>query len=189
MLSAGVLIFIDIPILIIMQIMFHLKKVLVLRNLLFCALLFYISLILAITLFPIPYGWPEPGFIAAYNFIPFNDILLEFGVGFQAAVRNVGGNIVMFLPLGVILSLIFARKSWLKILWVSALCSAGIEFMQFLIGVTVAHWHYRGVNVDDVILNTVGAMIGFLIYKLIPQSLKEPFEKQPVQQCPAPAES
>ena len=46
------------------------------------------------------------------------------------------------------------------------LVSAGIEFLQFFIGV-ILQYNYRSVDVDDIILNVIGAMIGYIIYLII----------------------
>ena len=39
------------------------------------------------------------------------------------------------------------------------LCSCSIEFIQFFIG--------RSTDIDDVILNTTGALLGYLLYVLV----------------------
>lgn len=67
-------------------------------------------------------------------------------------------NILLFVPLGFLLPMISKR---FKNLWLTTLTgfvfSAGIETMQYITG--------RGLTeVDDVINNTAGALIGYIMY-------------------------
>lgn len=77
------------------------------------------------------------------------------------AFVNLVGNIVLFVPLGWLLPIISFRMRSLKLaLGVAAGCSLSIELCQLLF---VAG---RSPSVDDVILNTLGALIGGLIFHL-----------------------
>ena len=82
-------------------------------------------------------------------------------------LRNTLGNVVLFLPLGILLPLTFDRFRSLKRVMAIALClSLGIETIQFFsrfIG------SLRAVDIDDVLLNTLGACLGFAIYRYIIQ--------------------
>lgn len=84
------------------------------------------------------------------------------------------GNIIMFMPLGFFPALLWRRWRWWKSLLAGFCTSASIEFIQFFIG--------RSTDIDDVILNTAGALTGFWIYWLlraIAPSLTEKFQCQP----------
>ncbi len=75
--------------------------------------------------------------------------------------KQVLGNFVMLLPLGIYLPLLYKRlKSFFPVLLVSLLVSVFIEFLQLIT-------RYRSVDIDDVLLNTIGACVGYLIYRLI----------------------
>ena len=71
------------------------------------------------------------------------------------AFVNLAGNVVMFLPLGVFLPLLFGklRRYW-RFLLVCALAIVLIEAAQALLLVGSA-------DVDDLILNLCGASLGF----------------------------
>ena len=69
------------------------------------------------------------------------------------------GNIGMFVPVGFFTALLWRRPRWWKSLVVGLLSSATIEFVQFFIG--------RSTDIDDVILNTAGALLGFWLFWLI----------------------
>ena len=84
------------------------------------------------------------------------------------------GNIIMFMPLGFFPALLWRRWRWWKSLLAGFCTSASIEFIQFFIG--------RSTDIDDVILNTAGALTGFWIYWLlraIAPSFTEKFQCQP----------
>ena len=84
------------------------------------------------------------------------------------------GNIIMFMPLGFFPALLWRRWRWWKSLLAGFSTSVSIEFIQFFIG--------RSTDIDDVILNTAGALTGFLIYWLlraIAPSFTEKFQCQP----------
>ena len=84
------------------------------------------------------------------------------------------GNIIMFMPLGFFPAMLWRRWRWWKSLLAGFCTSASIEFIQFFIG--------RSTDIDDVILNTAGALTGFWIYWLlraIAPSFTEKFQCQP----------
>lgn len=69
------------------------------------------------------------------------------------------GNIGMFMPLGFFPALLWRGWRWWKAVFLGFLCSCSIEFIQFFIG--------RSTDIDDVILNTTGALLGYLLYALV----------------------
>ncbi len=74
---------------------------------------------------------------------------------------NFFGNIIMFIPLGIFLVWLY-NKSLGKVALIGFLASVAIESIQYL---NMFAGYYRYVDVDDVILNTLGAIIGYWIYK------------------------
>ena len=79
----------------------------------------------------------------------------------------------MFIPYGFFTSYYLNLKKPLSAFLLVLLVSLSIETTQLLIG--------RVFDIDDIILNTIGGMIGYLIYKLInlinnhlPSVLKNP---------------
>ena len=93
------------------------------------------------------------------NFEPFKtiDIYQTFG-------KQILGNFVMLLPLGIYLPLFYTRLrkaySFFAVLLICFLVSASIELLQLATS-------YRSADIDDVILNTLGGGTGFIIYLLI----------------------
>ena len=88
--------------------------------------------------------------VRGYNLVPFTEIF-RYEIGSPAFWMNVVGNIVIFIPFGYLISTYIKPK---KI--VSVITSATVESVQLCIG--------RSFDIDDIILNSLGAIIGFLIY-------------------------
>src|SRR6187549_3503366 len=92
------------------------------------------------------------------NLEPFKTIDI-----YQTWGKQILGNFVMLLPLGIYLPLIYKRLrkaySFFVILLISFFVSVGIELLQLATS-------YRSTDIDDVMLNTLGGGAGFLIYHL-----------------------
>ncbi len=110
-----------------------------------------------------------------YNLVPFNEIIryVRFAgsIGFSAVFLNLEGNILAFIPFGFFLPELFIAKPkmWKTILG-TACFSACVELIQLLSKV-------GSCDVDDVILNTLGGVFGYLLFLLIGQ-LKKKKQKQ-----------
>ncbi|HEV8272712.1 MAG TPA: VanZ family protein, partial [Chitinophagaceae bacterium] len=93
------------------------------------------------------------------NLQPFKTIDI-----YQTWGKQILGNFVMLLPLGIYLPLIYKRLrktyNFFVVLLICFLVSVGIELLQLATS-------YRSTDIDDVILNTLGGGAGFLIYQLI----------------------
>jgi glycopeptide antibiotics resistance protein len=80
---------------------------------------------------------------------------------FQIASYQVIGNLVMLLPLGIYIPLLFPKLSgFFRVFIICLLVSISIELMQLITSV-------RSTDIDDVILNTCGALIGYIIYRFL----------------------
>lgn len=90
------------------------------------------------------------------NLVPFKEIT-RYQIGTTQFFYNVIGNIVLFLPFGFFVSDFVKAKKTHQILIVSILISLTAELIQFKIG--------RAFDIDDIILNVTGAILGFLCYK------------------------
>lgn len=92
---------------------------------------------------------------SGFNIIPFQEIF-RYDVGSRLFIFNVVGNIMAFVLFGLIISFYIKPKSVLPPFIISLLVSATVEFVQLNIG--------RSFDVDDIILNVTGGIIGFLLY-------------------------
>lgn len=91
------------------------------------------------------------------NFIPFEE-MFRYEFGTKLFYKNVVGNMLMFVPYGFFIAYFLkTKKPWLVLL-LTTLVSITIEITQLLIG--------RVFDVDDIILNIVGGVSGYIIYYL-----------------------
>jgi glycopeptide antibiotics resistance protein len=110
----------------------------------------YAANVVRLTLTPVP-----PTYYKHRNVVPFRTIhmYLSGADGLTKAFHNLGGNVVLLLPLGLFLVVATPLPARIVPL-VVALVSVAIEVAQYTI-VTG-----RSADVDDVILNTIGGAIG-----------------------------
>lgn len=103
-----------------------------------------------------------------YNLIPLKTITNYFKyrevITFKTFAINIAGNILAFVPFGLILPLVFKKKSTryyghITLLW-SFLLSLFIEIIQILSAVGTF-------DVDDLLLNTLGGFVGYIVYLII----------------------
>ena len=127
------------------------------------ALVAYVAVLLVLTLMPPYYGTTR-----RLRLMPFSSIIRDIREGGLPFLINILGNIVGFLPLGALLPNFTPRlRSLGAILLAGALTSAGIETLQLL-------YTRRIADVDDVLLNTVGAGVGYLCFLLIVGQARPP---------------
>lgn len=118
---------------------------------------FYIMTLINLTLFPFRIN---DFYYTSYNVIPFESIYTIISArNIRVILTNVLGNIVLFIPLGIFLKVIWIRINKLQVILISLLISCSIEFTQFF-----AHG-LRTADIDDVILNLIGTIIGYAILK------------------------
>lgn len=89
------------------------------------------------------------------NFIPFKEIL-RYDFGSRFFYWNVVGNILIFIPFGFFVSLYLDSQKMTRPLIITFITSLTIELVQMFIG--------RSFDVDDILLNCVGGIVGFLLY-------------------------
>ena len=76
-------------------------------------------------------------------------------------IWNVVGNVMMFIPTGIIIPILYRRRdTFWKVIATGALVSLCVEILQLPFAV-------RASDVDDLILNTLGVAGGYGIYKVI----------------------
>lgn len=140
-----------------------------LKEIFWATLIFiYGVLVVHVTLLPLPLDKigsemlrisSGPNYI---NLIPLVDLK---DYNFYSFVRQMICNIIMFLPLGFLLPVYSSNflniKNTIK---ASFLISLFIESLQLLISFLFIHGAFRIFDVNDLIMNTLGGLIGFLVY-------------------------
>ncbi len=102
--------------------------------------------------------WRRIQNLEGINLVPFQTISTYFvHYGMDLFLVNIVGNIVMFLPWGFGLPLLWKRYQSMGRMWSRALLlPVLIEVVQLFVG--------RSVDVDDIILNFLGGFLGALLY-------------------------
>lgn len=89
------------------------------------------------------------------NFVPFKEIF-RYSIGSDKFMKNVIGNIALFIPYGFLTSYFLNNKKLSVISILTIIISLTIESVQYYIG--------RVFDIDDIILNLIGGIIGFLVF-------------------------
>lgn len=159
------LIFIVIISVLYLPILLYLKKKgkSILRQLSYIGLICSIFLIIFATILFVPITFHPEEYIL--NIKPFNWIG-NIEDNFQQIVVEKVPNIMLFIPLGFFIPIVLKNK---RKLWKTILIALGItfsvEFVQYFIG--------RSSDIDDIITNILGAIIGYLVFKVLNNSLKQ----------------
>ena len=92
------------------------------------------------------------------NFIPFKEIT-RYSLTSSLFYKNVIGNMLLFVPFGYFVNCYLENKKLYINLIISFITSISIEVIQMNID--------RSFDIDDIILNISGGIIGFIIYKFL----------------------
>ncbi|WP_019155184.1 VanZ family protein [Robertmurraya massiliosenegalensis] len=100
-----------------------------------------------------------------HNFIPFKTIgyYLFFAndINFDIRVENLTGNILGFVPFGMLFPLLFSKFHSFKKIALATFClSLTFELLQLI-------FKFGSFDVDDLILNTVGGVVGYIPVMLV----------------------
>ncbi len=82
---------------------------------------------------------------------------------YKEFLRIVGGNFIMLIPLGILVPLINPRFRLGRMIAVAILVPVGIEGLQLLNNILMGAV-IRSVEMEDVVLNAAGCIIGYLIF-------------------------
>lgn len=120
----------------------------------------YISFVLYFTLMPIICSIPnlfDRTYGYAVNLIPFVDVINRRG----NFIRQIILNVIMTIPFGFLLPVANKNINLIKTVLLTMSFSICIEFLQ-LFSIT-----FRATDITDVITNTAGGLIGYLIYAAV----------------------
>lgn len=100
------------------------------------------------------------------NYIPFKSIIEIITTSTNnVIIYQIGGNILLTIPLGFFLPIIYKNINLAKAMKIGLAVAVGIEIMQGVVSKIIGI-QYRSIDVDDILLNIIGTIIGYLIYKI-----------------------
>jgi len=105
---------------------------------------------------------PLPGQVVDDNLVPFHTLAIYWrNVGSEFWMRNLFGNLALLLPLGLLGPIALpALDRWWRIALVALLYSIAIEVIQLAVP-------ERSADIDDVIVNLTGALLGFAMWRVV----------------------
>ena len=114
---------------------------------------------LLLTLLP---AHPAPGQVVEHNFIPLRTIAIYLAnLDSPFWVGQMVGNLLLLLPVGLLGPIVLPwMDRWARVLVMSIALSVAIELAQLLIP-------DRSADVGDVLLNVVGAILGYAILSVL----------------------
>lgn len=100
-----------------------------------------------------------------YNIIPFKTIHMYIHYydhfNFTIWFSNLFGNILAFMPLGFLAPLLINKlDGFFKVFLLSFFSTVVVETVQLV-------YHVGGFDVDDIILNTIGGILGYIVLLLV----------------------
>lgn len=121
-----------------------------------------VGCVLSLVYLTLLWYFPDITFHPAHHFLnlrPFVWVTQCYDMGFRRMIRQLLLNVAMFIPLGFLLPVTAekARKGWVTVSIV-LLSTLAIETLQFFLG--------RSADIDDVIMNTLGGVIGYGVFRL-----------------------
>lgn len=123
----------------------------------------YLMGVVSVVVFPFPIDSSNPNFRLSVNLVPFN-----FGSCFdylpEACFKTIHENILLTIPFGFAINFIAFIRSR-NIVWLAVAVGLVFEFSQLVISLTF-RTSFRSVDVNDVILNATGVLIGYSIFKI-----------------------
>ena len=101
---------------------------------------------------------PLPGQVVDDNLVPLHTLAIYLrNLGSEFWMRNLFGNLALLLPLGLLGPIALpSLDRWWRIALVALLYSVAIELIQRVIPA-------RSADIDDVIANVAGALMGYLV--------------------------
>lgn len=136
----------------------------------------YIIIVLCIVFFPLPYQreliqdsirnhWSAPN-----NYIPFKGWIDAFKdikrIGFFSAFYQLIMNMALFFPFGFYIPILKNKVGIGRVIEIAFIFSGIIESIQVVINLFFG-FNYRSFDVDDIICNVTGTILGYVIYKWV----------------------
>jgi glycopeptide antibiotics resistance protein len=124
----------------------------------------YLLLVSQYTLFPLRFdaGYidtfrSQTRFLDGVNLVPFKGWSLKYLMSVQG-----WGNVVLGMPWGFLYPFVVPALGWRPVARSGVIFSAGIELTQLLISL-IYGFAYRVIDINDVLLNSTGVMIGYAL--------------------------
>ncbi|MDD3341304.1 MAG: VanZ family protein [Bacilli bacterium] len=123
----------------------------------------YLIALVWIILFKLSIPFTDMGNLRSINLIPFKESLIVNG---NLQIDEILMNIVIFMPLGIYMSMLFKNHTFKKKLLFVFLISFVLEVSQFILGVGAS-------DITDIITNVLGGILGIILYNILLSLFKD----------------
>ena len=142
----------------------HHKEQSLIRKAILFLFFFYVISVIYITLFPFPLDPAALETIQLYGFQKGSTNLIPFKSSMSSKQALL--NFIMLFPLGVMMPLVYKTMKTRKIILILLITPLSIEVIQGL-GSWLMQGRWKQADINDFMLNAVGALIGLLIYQIM----------------------
>jgi len=131
--------------------------------------LVHVTAVVALTIFPIPIGgqdfYRHTRGMSGDNVVPFATIISQLQHPGLSSARQLGGNMLALVPLGVYGPELWpALRDWRRFAVVAVAAGVSIELAQYA-GSLLEGFSYRITDIDDAIMNATGAVAAFFVWR------------------------
>lgn len=122
----------------------------------------YLIALFEIIIFKLDVPFTNMGYLRSINLIPFYESLIVNG---KINLSEIFMNMVIFIPLGVYIEMLFSKWSTVKKIAIIFTVSLICEISQFIMAIGAS-------DITDIINNTLGGIVGLLIMCLLVKIFK-----------------
>jgi glycopeptide antibiotics resistance protein len=138
----------------------------------------YGASLIALTLFPIPVSTGYREFLSGidatprHNITPFETLRATASAGRSVFLYQVGGNAIVLAPLPIFVASLWPQRGDLRsILAIGLGVTTSIELAQLSISEYLGV-EYKSFDIDDVVLNMLGVLIGWTVWQALDRCLR-----------------
>lgn len=134
------------------------------------SIILYSAILLKLVVFKYP---PGVSFIFGdANLVPFKTILeyLSGEPNRGVTVRNLLGNIIVLIPFGFQFAAMYQKLKWSRALLIGIVAGGVLEILQVIFKSGIF-------DVDDIVLNAFGVVLGYVLYKYFRYVFKRNYKK------------
>lgn len=125
--------------------------------------IFYLVILVWVVLFKLQFVFSDIDHSRSINLIPFQ---YSTSAGEQFHIKEVMENVLIFIPFGILLSMLAPRMKLRNKCLIIIGTSFGLETMQFVLSIGAT-------DITDLITNSLGGIIGIALYALLLKVVKD----------------
>jgi len=126
----------------------------------------YLIALFEIIIFKLDIPFSNMGYSRSINLIPFYESLIVNG---KIVLSEIFMNMIIFIPLGIYIEMIFSKSSTMKKISIIFVVSLICEISQFIMAIGAS-------DITDIINNTIGGIVGLIIMYMLVKLFKDKYK-------------